>query len=108
AVSPAGHTSVLELNQEKVRVPEIYDPVANSWAPQDSAYMYESFYPPSFVVPGSLGGNNRVINLGLRGQRASWLDIPPTGQATTEKWTALPNGGTGVLAQTGVPYRPGR
>ena len=103
-ISLAGHTSVLEHDQESVRVPEIFDPAGPTWASQTSATLWEQLYPPVFLVPGGGGGKSRLINLGFSGEQAYSLDIPPAGQAGS--WTA--NGSTGFYAKTGVQYLPGR
>jgi hypothetical protein len=105
----SGHTAAIDpYGLVFARVPEIYDPSADAWSAQPSASWLQSYYPPTFLVPGSPTGGGRVVAVG-QDQQARYLDIPASGSPVG--WQNVGVGASGVSgfsASTGVMYEPGK
>ncbi|HEV7810068.1 MAG TPA: carboxypeptidase regulatory-like domain-containing protein [Candidatus Limnocylindrales bacterium] len=83
----------------RATIPEIYDPVANTWTKLTGASRSQSLYPLMFVLP-----NGRVFEAGP-GSSTAILD--PTG---TGSWTAGPSNAysTSGYSESAVMYAPGK
>jgi PKD repeat protein len=83
----------------RATIPEIYDPVANTWTKLTSASRSQSLYPLMFVLP-----DKRVFEAGP-GSSTAILDTTGTGS-----WTAGPTNAyaTNGYSESAVMYAPGK
>ncbi len=103
-----GHSTVIEDDITLARIPEVYNPVAGTWAALTSAPLFRSHtYPLNFAVRRlSPSDTTRVISVGQDPQ-SYWLDVPPSGQPG-QGWQTSSGLNSGFFAQTGIMYRPGQ
>jgi hypothetical protein len=110
----SGHTADGDpLAELHARVPEIYNPTANSSSVQSASGWLPpqgliAEYPVQFAIPGSLipGGGGRVIRVGPD-PITRYLDIPASG--LPGNWQTGHYGSNGSFKpQTGVMYEPGK
>jgi hypothetical protein len=81
--SLSGHSAVLDGEEILARIPEIYDPVNQSWTGYSSAPLYlRESYPLDLVVPGGTTGGGRLLNVGQE-PYAYYLDLPTSGSAVS-------------------------
>jgi PKD repeat protein len=83
----------------RATIPEIYDPVANTWTKLTGASRSQSLYPLMFVLP-----DKRVFEAGP-GSSTAILDTTGTGS-----WTAGPTNAysTNGYSESAVMYAPGK
>ncbi len=92
-------TSGDDINTDRVTIPEIYDPVADTWTLLPGADRRQQLYPYMFVVPGG-----RIIEAGPS-TKSYFLDLDNGGS-----WTAGPTNsfGSSGYAESAVQYEPGK
>lgn len=93
-------TSGSDPHGEMVRIPEIYDPAANSWTALPAASRLQPFYPFMFLLP-----DGRLFEAGP--ERGTWFLDPGSRGA----WTSGPRNdffGQGGALSSAVQYGPGR
>lgn len=92
-------TSGDDLNTDRVTIPEVYDPVANTWTLLPGANRRQVLYPEMFVAPGGI-----IFDAGPQRQ-SHFLDITNGGS-----WTPGPTNsfGSSGYAESAVQYAPGK
>ncbi|MDQ2695926.1 MAG: carboxypeptidase regulatory-like domain-containing protein, partial [Pseudomonadota bacterium] len=92
-------TSGDDANQQRVTVPEIYDPAANTWTLLTGASRSQGLYPLMFVLP-----DGRVYEAGSKAATAL-LNTSGSGS-----WTAGPTNsfGSSGYAESAAMYGPGK
>jgi galactose oxidase-like protein len=98
SVALRNHTAIFWPNPIFERVPEIHDPVANSWTRLTAVPHYQDWYPQSFVwKPDTVffaGPDTLSYKFCFNSDGASW--------------TAFPTTSTGFKGGSAVMYRPGK
>lgn len=92
-------TSGDDINTDRVTIPEIYDPVTDTWSRLPGADRRQMLYPSMFVAPGG-----KIFEAGPR-QQTYFLDITNGGS-----WTQGPTNsfGSSGYAESAVQYAPGK
>jgi Domain of unknown function (DUF1929)/Galactose oxidase, central domain len=104
--SPSGHTACKDLNDTQARLPEIYNPVGNSWSTVSTAPYLEWSYPLTFAIPGgSPDSGGRVISVGDASDSYT-LDLPSSLQSPVNGWVKRAN--SGFRPHSAVMYLPGK
>ena len=86
-------------NKDRVTIPEIYDPVADTWTPLTGANREQSIYAYMFVLP-----DGRAYEAGAK-TRTWFLDTDGAGS-----WTEGPTNsfGSSGYAESAAMYEPGK
>ena len=92
-------TSGDDIHTDRVTIPEIYDPVADTWTLLPGADRRQQLYPYMFVIPGG-----RIVEAGPS-TKSYFLDLDNGGS-----WTAGPTNsfGSSGYAESAVQYEPGK